>query len=121
MALPKSLCDREQDKFLEDSNGDTAVRVSNLGGDPLEVTVTSSTPGVKIHETGSSTGTSTVISTAVPASKTWMVTKVIASSRRSGLIEVKAGGSTIGSKRISPATMGVEFEWSPTRDITAVL
>jgi hypothetical protein len=26
VAIPRSLCDREQDKFCEDTNGDTAVR-----------------------------------------------------------------------------------------------
>lgn len=35
-ALPKSLCDREQDKFCEDSAGKTAVRVC-ADTDPLPV------------------------------------------------------------------------------------
>jgi hypothetical protein len=42
MAMSKNMGDREYDKFVEDENGKTAVRVVNSvtdpGGDELEVT-----------------------------------------------------------------------------------
>lgn len=40
MAIPKSLCDREQDKFCEDSNGKTAVRVCTDSTDTINVSGT---------------------------------------------------------------------------------
>lgn len=40
MSLPKSLCDREMDKFCEDSQGRTAVRVCGDDNDAINVTGT---------------------------------------------------------------------------------
>ena len=121
-ALPKSLCDREQDKFCEDSAGKTAVRVC-ADTDPLPVTFSGATGGTKIHVDGSGTGIAgsavTLISFSVPVSTTRRLTKVIVSCRRSGLVEIEAGGARIGTKRISAAEMDAVFEWNPTRDIAA--
>ena len=45
MALSPTLCDREQNKFVEDPNGDTAVRVVVTSSLPTAPTILSVTPG----------------------------------------------------------------------------
>ena len=63
MALPKSLCDREQDKFFEDTNGETTVRVGAQEALPISGNFTVAAPG-PIKVTGT---TVTDTSAAFPA------------------------------------------------------
>ena len=78
MALPKSLCDREQAKFLETSAGETSVRVSDVSGllagidyDAVSVAYPNGTTEVYTFFSGGLAGTllATVTLTYVNASK----------------------------------------------------
>ena len=59
MTLPKSLCDREQAKFCEDSEGNVAVRVCGDNVDPVNVSGTFTNAAIgPIKVTGETVGDS---------------------------------------------------------------
>lgn len=120
MALPNSLCDREQDKFKEDASGATAVNVTACS--PLSVTLDGSSAGTKTHLRGDDVtdGTSqTLISTTVSAGKTLNLSKVSFSTTIDGKGTIEIAGTVVGSVRATASDLNPEFKFDPTIGATA--
>ena len=127
MALPKSLCDREQAKFKE-CDGQTSVRsfVCNTAADPIPVTP-GGVPGgpgsgtnffQDIDDTTVASTNKTLYSAAVPASTTRRLFRLEVSCRIFGKATIEAGGSVIGTIRTGAGNPNGYFEWPHGRDVT---
>lgn len=118
--IPGSLCDREQDKFIEDAAGKTAVNITACA--PIPVTLSGATAGTKIHLSGNDVtdGTSqTLISTTVGVGKTLSLSKVSFSTTIDGKGTIEIAGSVVGTVRTNGATQNPSFVWDPTKAATA--
>jgi hypothetical protein len=106
------------------SNGKSAVIVcGDAGAEPIPVSVSESTPGLKVFKDGNAVGNPgsdvTVITDTVPVGKTWQLSRLQVSAYRAGKVTVEAGGSIIGTLRTGASAFNPVFEWNPARVIAA--
>jgi hypothetical protein len=100
-----------------DDRGRLHVKIANKGTEPIPVSLTDIETGNSIHQynqIATDPGNDvTILTTSVPAGKTWAVSNVDVTCRIEGVGYLKIAGITVGSFRTGAAKPRDKIEFNP--------